>query len=82
MSRYLLVDNDWSPDACLGGQSPAARVRGELLHRDDGGRGLDLDWQRDPDDDPGGGETRVMGRTIGDRGHGCRILSKEINSSS
>ena len=63
--RYLFVDNDWGPDASLGGKGPASWVRRELLHGDDRGRGLDLDRQWDPYDDPRGGETRVS-RTIGD----------------
>ena len=39
VSGYLLVDDDWGPVTCLGGQGPAPGLGGELLHGDDGGRG-------------------------------------------
>ena len=66
-SWYLLVDDDWSPGTCLGGQGPAPRVRGELLHSDDGGRGGNIYRERDSNYDPLPWEARVLvrKRTIG-----------------
>ena len=39
---YFFVDNDGSLVAGLGGQRPAARLRGQLLHGDQGGRGREV----------------------------------------